>query len=107
LCKLSPNTNISLSADGGPTVVNMSLRALALEDGTFMKLTSYKTEKAKFDNNCSNSTEIVPFDILEVITCAFYEDTTLIPSLLYPLANEVYCVGKDCRIATSSYTTDG
>ena len=104
LCKLKPGTNITLQADGGPTTVDMSLKVLRLNDGTLMRLTSYNTKKTKFDGNCSNSTEIVPFDVLETITCTFYENEKYTLTIVAPAQDYIYCVGKDCRI--SSYDAD-
>lgn len=41
LCKLSPNTNITLEAAGDPTTFSMSFTVLRKDDGTMVKLTQY------------------------------------------------------------------
>lgn len=41
LCKLSPNTNITLEAAGDPTTFSMNFSVLRKDDGTMVKLTQY------------------------------------------------------------------
>lgn len=105
LCKLGNNTNLTLEAEGQPVTVDMELKVMRKDDGTMIKLTQYQTKQKMYDKYCSMSTEIVPFDIKEYIQKKIVVSTRI--EILSPRANEIYCVGKDCRIAASSYENDG
>lgn len=61
LCKLHPENKLTLQADGDSTVFTMKLTALRRSDGVMMKLTSYDIINKQFNDNISDSTEIVPF----------------------------------------------
>lgn len=62
LAKLSPETNLTLQADGDPTTFNMNFRVLRKQDGTMMKLTQYNVDCDKFDGITSGSTTVIPMD---------------------------------------------
>lgn len=62
LAKLSPETNLTLQADGDPTTFTMNFRVLRKDDGQMVKLTQYETTAAKFDGYTSGSEEVIPVD---------------------------------------------
>lgn len=67
LCKLNSSNSFSFSAEGEPTVYNMSFKALQNSEGILMKLTQYEVEE-KCEDNYSH---IVPYNtyIPEVQEC--------------------------------------
>ena len=67
LCKLNSSNSFSFSAEGEPTVYNMSFKALQNSEGILMKLTQYEVEE-KCEDNYSH---IVPYHtyIPEVQEC--------------------------------------
>ncbi len=105
LCKISPETNLTLQADGDPTTFTMNMKVLRREDGVMMKLSQYQVEQAKFDGYCSGSTEVVPQDKLnyeQVFDKTPPEHEEKETSYIYRLhqamlPNVVYCLDHDCQ----------
>lgn len=65
LAKLSPETNLTLQADGDPTTFTMNFKVLRRDDGVMMKLTQYEVDCNKYDGYTSGSTKVVPTDTIE------------------------------------------
>lgn len=95
LCKLISNVTFDLQADGDPTTVDMELKVLRQEDGTMMRLTHYNVEE-KCD--CPHPVTIPVFPGEPPVV----EDNYTY-NILSPKANEIFCVGRDCRIPDESY----
>lgn len=108
LCKMSPNTNLTLQADGDPTTFTMEMKVMQRDDGVMMKLTQYDVENAVYESYCSDSHEIVPTDALfieddcnEVIDDEepSVEEIWTLQSINIdnPDTGSVYCVPGDCQ----------
>lgn len=67
LCKMGSENSFTLEAAGDPTVFNMTLQVLRQEDGTMMKLTQYNVEQAKYNEQISGSTTVIPVDDPDII----------------------------------------
>lgn len=65
LAKLSPETNLTLQADGDPTTFTMNFKVLRRDDGVMMKLTQYNVDCNTYDGYTSGSTKVVPTDTIE------------------------------------------
>lgn len=65
LAKLSPETNLTLQADGDPTTFTMNFKVLRRDDGIMMKLTQYEVDCNNYDGYTSGSTKVVPTDTIE------------------------------------------
>lgn len=65
LAKLSPETNLTLQADGDPTTFPMKFKVLRRDDGVMMKLTQYNVDCNSYDGYTSGSTKVVPTDVIE------------------------------------------
>lgn len=65
LAKLSPETNLTLQADGDPTTFPMKFKVLRRDDGVMMKLTQYLVDCNSYDGYTSGSTKVVPTDTIE------------------------------------------
>lgn len=65
LAKLSPETNLTLQADGDPTTFTMNFKVLRRDDGVMMKLTQYEVDCNTYDGYTSGSTKVVPTDTIE------------------------------------------
>ena len=65
LAKLSPETNLTLQADGDPTTFTMNFKVLRRDDGVMMKLTQYDVDCNTYDGYASGSTKVVPTDTIE------------------------------------------
>ena len=67
LCKMGSENSFTLEAAGDPSVFNMTLQVLRQEDGTMMKLTQYNVEQAKYNEQISGSTTVIPVDDPDII----------------------------------------
>lgn len=83
-CKLNNNVSLDLSADGGPTTVDLNFTVLVQPDGTLIKLTRYEEDDCECVENFEEKYGI---------------------EILAPAPNEIYCVGQDCRINEYDETT--
>lgn len=64
LCKMGSENNLTLQADGDPTTFSMTLKVLRREDGVMMKLTQYDVENEQYDGYNSDSTKVIPEDVV-------------------------------------------
>lgn len=105
LCKLAPDTNLTLQADGDPTTFSMNLKVLQRSDGVMMKLTQYDVEPAIYNGQISGSNKIIPsaaeYNGNSCITCENPEIRISASGgteyeIILPYQDSYYCVPIDC-----------
>ena len=109
-CKLLNNISLNLQAGGEPVTVDMNLKALQDVTGTLAKLRLYdiETKKPEIEILPSTSSDGKKYRLRRpTVPVVLEKGNNYSIQIAHPVAEEIYCVGKDCRIkdySKNSYT---